>query len=208
MTERIIGDVQYGALANPMLNAVLKEFGPEAFRRCSVMMEFEHFLRRIAPPKGGKDGRRTCCLEIGTYNGISAIVLSQYFDRVVCVSVDERPGELLKHRIVKYLGIDNIRFFDCKDNDAKKAVVQQLDFDFCYMDGDHANDTYADWEMVRHCGKVLLHEVWPLQPKSWALAESLPKGELLRAQFDCLAFWQAGGIPNEMRLPVAPEGIA
>lgn len=192
-TEQVIGDVEYGALRNPLLNAVLKRFGAEAFRRCSVMGEFEHFLRRVSLtlPK-----KRMTCLEIGTYNGISAIVLSQYFDRVICVSVDENPGELLKHRICSYLGIDNVRFFDVQNNEQKAAIVEKLDFDFCYQDGDHAHDTDADWTLVNRCGRVLLHEYWPLQPSVWNLVNSLPQREIMRAQFDCFAYWSADGLES------------
>lgn len=191
MTEKVIGDVRHGALANPALNKVLQQFGAEAFRRCSIMMEFEAFLRRVHAqlPK-----RRMTCLEIGTYNGMSAIVLAQYFDRVICVSVDDKPGELLKHNIVKALGITNIRFFDCASNEEKAALVRDLDFDFCYQDGDHLNDTHTDFALVKRCGRVLLHEYWPLQPAVWNLVNALPQNEILRAQFDCLAYWQAGGV--------------
>jgi hypothetical protein len=186
--EAIIGDVRHGALKNPMLNAILKEFGSQAFRRCSVMMEFEHFVRRI-----GLRGRT--CLEIGTYNGISAVLLTQFFERVVCVSVDENPERLLKRQIAAHLGLTNkLRFFDCADNDEKAAVISQLDFDACYQDGDHANDTRADFALVERCGRVLLHEYWPIQPPVWNLVNSLPEHEVIRAEFDCFAYWQRGGV--------------
>lgn len=191
MSEKVIGDVRYGALANPALNKVLQQFGAEAFRRCSIMMEFEAFLRRVHAqlPK-----RRMTCLEVGTYNGMSAIVLAQYFDRVICVSVDDKPAELLKHDIVKALGITNIRFFDCASNEEKAKLIRDLDFDFCYQDGDHLNDTHTDFALVKRCRRVLLHEYWPLQPAVWNLVNALPQNEVMRAQFDCLAYWQAGGV--------------
>lgn len=191
VAEKVIGDVQFGALSNPALNQVLQQFGAEAFRRCSIMMEFEAFLKRV---HAQLPRRRMTCLEVGTYNGMSAIVLSQYFDRVICVSVDDKPGELLKHDIVKALGIRNIRFFDCANNAEKAAVIGKLDFDFCYQDGDHLNDTHDDFALVKRCGRVLFHEYWPLQPAVWNLVNGLPQGEILRAQFDCLAYWQAGGV--------------
>ncbi len=189
MSEQVIGDVQHGALRNPLLNSILKKFGATAFKRCSVMGQFEHFLRRTlvwSPP----DRPRRTCLEIGTYNGISAIVLSQYFNRVVCVSVDNDPSVLLKQQIADFLGIKNIRFFDCKDNVEKRAVIEQLDFDYCYQDGDHVNDTHEDFALVERCGHVLLHEYWPIQPVVWNLVNSLPQHEVLRAEFDCFAYWQ------------------
>lgn len=188
--EEVLGPVEFGALRNPLLGQVLREFGAEAFKRCSVMMEFEHFLGEILPqlPK-----RPMTCLEIGTYQGISAIVLSQFFDEVVCVSIDHRPGELLKHRIVAALGIKNIEFIDCDDNEEKAEIIDDVHFDFCYQDGDHTNDTRDDFALVERCGRVLLHEYWPLQPAVWNLVNALPQNEVMRAQFDCMAYWQRGG---------------
>src|SRR5262245_43986674 len=103
------------------------------------MMEFEHFLNRCLG-----DRRGGVCLEIGTFNGISAVVMSQYFDRVICTSVDDTPEALIKHDVMKYLGIENVRFFDCRNNYEKRMLVRQLDgFDFCYMDGNHREDTHS-----------------------------------------------------------------
>lgn len=181
--ERVKGDVRYGALSNPLLNRVLKQFGPIAFKRCSIMMEFEHFLRAI-----GASGRT--CLEIGTFNGISAVLLSQYFERVVCVSVDDSPKTLLKNEIIEFLGIKNVRFFDVRTEDEKREIVRQFEFDFAYLDGNHQRDTLTDFEMTRHCGRILFHEYWPLQPSVWNLVNGLPPSEVRRAQFDCFAYWE------------------
>lgn len=188
--EKVRGPVQFGALRNPLLGKVLDEFGAEAFRRCSVMMEFEAFLVSILP----KGAEQMTCLEIGSYNGISALVLSSYFRRVVCVSIDDRPGELLKHRIMAATGVENVEFMDAETNDEKAAIIRELDFDFCYQDGDHLNDTHSDFELSKRCGRVLLHEYWPLQPSVWNLVNELPQDEIRRAQFDCIAYWQAGGV--------------
>jgi len=180
-TEALVGEITFGPFSNPQLNAVLKRFGKTAFGRSSVCMEFESFLRQIGV-RGGT------CLEIGSFNGISGVVLSQFFDRVICVSVDDKPIPL-KHEIVHYLGIANVDFIDVKDNAEKDRVVNGLEFDFCYQDGDHTHDTRADFELVKRCGRVLFHEYWPLQAPVWNLVNSLPADEVTRAQFDCLAYW-------------------
>jgi SAM-dependent methyltransferase len=188
--EKVRGPVEFGALRNPLLGRVLTEFGAEAFRRCSVMMEFEAFLRSVLDTHVGREAAmKMTCLEIGSYNGISALVLAQYFRRVVCVSIDDRPGELLKHRIVAALGLENIDFVDAENNDEKAEIIHGLDFQFCYQDGDHLNDTHGDFDLVKRCGRVLLHEYWPLQPAVWNLVNELPQEEITRAQFDCLAYW-------------------
>lgn len=186
--EPIVGDITHGAFANPLLKEVLRRFGKPAFARSSACMEFEAFLRRIRGAR--RDG---VCLEIGTYHGISALVLSQFFERVVCVSVDEYPEKLMKRQIVEALGVTNIEFHDVPNNAGKRRIVDALAFDFCYSDGDHVNDTRADWELVRRCGRVLFHEAWPIQAPVWNLCHSLPADEVTWAEHDCFAYWQAKG---------------
>ena len=180
---RIPEDIKTGPFASPLVNAILRKFGKTAFVRSSGCMEFEHFLHEI---KAGGE----CCLEIGTYHGITAIILSQYFRRVVCVSVDEERDRSLKYEIVAYLGIKNIQFHDVHNNAEKRVIVDSLAFDFAYSDGDHARDAKADFDLVKRCGRVLMHEYWPLQPAVWNLVNALPQDQVRRAHFDCFAYWE------------------
>jgi hypothetical protein len=181
--EPLIGDITHGPFANPLFKRVLAKFGKTAFARSSACMEFESFLKSIGA--GGET-----CLEIGTYQGSSAIILSQYFKRVICVSVDDDPRRIIKREIVAYLGIRNIEFHDVRSNAEKKRIVDGLEFDFAYSDGDHANDCREDFELVKRCGKVLMHEAWCLQPSVWNLCHSLPANEVTWADYDCFAYWQ------------------
>lgn len=196
VNERIFGDadlselkgeITFGPFSNPQLNRVLKHFGKAAFGRSSACMEFETMLRKINERTPLRD---MVCLEIGTFHGITAVVLAQFFKRVFCVSIDDPNAKLLKHDIVKFLGISNISFYDAKTNAEKEVFVKALKFDFCYQDGDHTNDTPSDFALVKHCGRVLLHEFWPLQPPVWNLVHSLPASEVMRAEYDCLAYWE------------------
>jgi protein-L-isoaspartate O-methyltransferase len=187
----IIGEITRGPFANPHMAAILKKFGKKAFARSSALMEFEAFLHRIN--KHERDQLKTMtCLEIGTFYGVTAVVLSQFFQRVVCVSVDEMPVQM-KHDIVAHLGIQNIRFFDVQNNDEKAALVNNLQFDFCYQDGDHAHDTTSDFSLVKRCGRVLFHEYTPLQAPVHNLVHSLPKEEVIFAHYDWLAYWSRRG---------------
>ena len=181
--ETIKGDITHGAWANPALKEILKTFGRDAFARSSACMEFEAFLKRINA--GGN-----VCLEIGTFYGITAIILSQYFKRVICVSLDVPGAKDKKYELVNHLGIKNIRFFDVASNEDKAKLINQLDFDFCYQDGDHTNDTYTDFELVKRCGRVLFHEYVPLQAPVWNLVNSLPKDEVTLSTFDWFAYWE------------------
>lgn len=181
--DPIIGDITFGAFSNPLLKRVMAEFGKMAFARSAACMEFESFLRRI---NAGGD----TCLEIGTYQGITALVLSQFFKQVICVSVDVDKSRIIKYDIVEALDIKNIRFIDVNDNAEKRKVIEGLEFDFAFSDGDHVHDTVDDFNLVKRCGRVLLHEYWPLQPPVWNLVNSLPQDEVTRAYFDCFAYWE------------------
>ena len=186
--EPLVGEITFGAFANPLMKKIMKEFGRDAFARCSACMEFEDFLKRILA------GRRfPACLEIGTYHGITAVLLSQYFDRVVCVSIDDDPKKLMRDEIVEFLGITNIEFRDVIDEKHKAEIVNALEFDFAYSDGDHTHCAREDFELVKRCGRVLLHEYWPLQAPVWNLVNSLPQAEVTRADYDCFAFWRRNG---------------
>lgn len=166
---------------DPMMQRIFKLFGPSVFRRSSANVEFPDFVRRVA------SGR--VCMEIGTLNGLTAFVMSQLFDQVIVVSIDAEHSRGKKYEIAEAIGCTNVRFIDCKTNEEKAEVVNGLQFDFAYVDGDHHNDTESDFALVRRCGRVLFHEYWPKQPSVWELVNSLPREEVTIAQHACLAYW-------------------
>lgn len=184
MTEKIAGPITRGPFAHPKLSRILAHYGPRAFARSSACMGFIEFLDRI-------DARGRCALEVGTYHGITALLLAERFDRVISVSIDdEDPGKLLKRELAEFCGVTNIEFHDVKTNEKKAELIAGLDFDFAYSDGNHAQDTRADFALVERCGRVLFHEYWPLQAPVWNLVNSLPQHEVTRADVDILAFWR------------------
>lgn len=148
---------------NRDLVKVFKQFGIEVFRRSSVLEGFEDFI--IANKFAGR-----CCVEIGTFNGLTTIVLARHFQKVISIDVMDQP---IKRRIVKALKIDNIEFHEVADNAAKAALIRTLDFDAAYVDGDHARDTKEDFELVKKCRRVLFHEYWQAQPAVWNLVNAL-----------------------------------
>jgi hypothetical protein len=158
---------------------VFKRFGWEAFRRSSVLEGFQQALRRFE-----LKGRR--CLEIGTCNGLTAIVLSRFFDEVV--SIDIMPSRL-KHEIVDFLQITNVRFHDVKDDSEKAHLIYAYNFDLAYVDGNHDQDTLFDFDLVKRCGRVLFHEYWEAQPPVWNLINSLRSSGRVRTEGK-LALWE------------------
>ena len=187
VTELDVDSITFGPFSSPYMKAIMKKFGKKAFGRSSACAEFENFLCTLV----GTD-RSHVALEIGTFYGITAVLMSQYFERVICVSVDLEGDREMKRRIVDHLGIRNVSFYDARDNADKAKFIHAAEFDFCYQDGDHTNDTRTDFELVRRCGRVLFHEYWPLQPAVWNLVNSLPQQEVIRARYDCLAYWERG----------------
>lgn len=151
--------------ANPDLVSVYRAFGPEVFRRSSVLEGFGHFIKST-----GFTGN--CCVEIGTCYGLTAIVLSRHFQKVVSIDIEPNPA---REKITAHLGIGNIEFVTVKDNAAKAEVLRGLAFDAAYVDGDHARDTDSDFDLVKGCGRVLFHEYWEAQPPVWKLVNDLAR---------------------------------
>lgn len=161
--EKQVGDRLQIVMTDPDLLEIFKQFGGAPFRRSSVFHGLGRFLKEC-----GVSGQR--CFEVGTWNGLTAVVLSRFFDEVVTVDIAHNS---LKHKVIKHLGITNIRCIDIADNKEKAEIAKSLTFDFAYLDGDHANDTESDFALVKKCGRVLFHEVWPFQPPVWELVHSL-----------------------------------
>lgn len=160
----MIEHVKEMAAQDSRLDGVLETFGHDAFRRSAVIEpEFWRIIR-----DGNFRGKR--CVEIGTFNGITTIVLSRFFDEVV--SIDNFP-HTAKHAILKHSGVTNVRFVDVADNAKKAKVIADLEFDAAFSDGDHVNDTEADFALVERCGCVLFHEYWEAQRPVWDLVNRL-----------------------------------
>lgn len=147
---------------NPDLVEVLKRFGIGVFRRSSVLEGFADFL-------SDNNVRGKTCVEIGTCKGLTAIVLSRFFERVISIDIvaDEERKVIADH-----VGANNINFITVENNAHKAAVINGLiEFDAAYVDGDHARDTESDFELVRRAGRVVFHEHWAAQPDVLALVQ-------------------------------------
>jgi hypothetical protein len=172
-------------LDDPDLARAWMKFGGAPFRRSSIFHGLQKILRE-------NDVRGRCCFEIGTWNGLTAAVLSRFFDEVVTVDIAHNEQ---KREILNFLRVKNVRCVDIKDNAEKADIARDLDFDFAYLDGDHANDTEADFAMTKKGGRVLFHEVWPHQEPVWNLVNRLPP-ETVTYGGACLALWdQSKGKP-------------
>lgn len=165
---------------DPQMKAIFGHFGSDIFRRSSLFDGLEESLRAWKIR-----GKRA--VEIGSFNGITALVLARYFDEVM--SLDVLPWTA-KHAVKAFANVSNVTFIDIRDNDEKAAALLGLDFDFAYQDGNHETDTLVDFGLLRKCGKILFHEYWEQQKPVWDLVNQLKKdGENISVRGK-LALWQ------------------
>lgn len=147
---------------SPLLVEVYKKFGIGVFRRSSVL-ELAGFIAEH-PFKGER------CVEIGTFKGLTALVLSRHFREVVSIDIFHDDDRV---KMAERVGVKNVRFVTVADNAEKAKVINGLTFDGAYVDGDHAKDTFTDFDLVKRSGQVLFHEHWPAQPDVMKLCEEL-----------------------------------
>lgn len=141
-------------------------------------------LRRLAAL------RPTTIVEVGTRYGVMAAVLSRIARRVVTIDLHESP---LVSEVLACAGAANVVAVRVRDNQAKALLLDALDFDLAFLDGDHSRQGVAlDFAHTRRCGRVLFHDY--ADPGFHGVTEfvdSLTDGHLLRdAPF---AWWTAGG---------------
>ena len=177
--EKQLGVRLQCVLNDPALLKVFEKFGGSIFRRSSVFHGLARFL-------GEQKVCGDTCFEVGTWNGLTAAVLSRHFRRVVSVDIIHNA---VKHDVLAHLGITNVECIDITDNAHKKRVCDDLKFDFAYLDGNHTDDTEIDWAMTKRCGRVLFHESWPFQKPVWDLLQSLPDDQVTWSESG-LALWR------------------
>lgn len=181
--DRLIG------VTDPFVHKIVKEFGLNVFRRCSAPADYaEKVFELCLKDKGYKS-----VLEIGTLNGITSALMAQYVDNVYTIDIKD---SMIKYDIWKHLGVDNKIKSYIIDNEIEKAdIINGLDFDLVYIDGDHLHCTWSDFFLTRHCGRALIHESILESSEPWKLVKALPPEEIEYFQFRRLkkcsvAYWQ------------------
>ena len=96
-------------------------------------------------------------LEIGTLRGWSALALSFYADTVITVDVFCQPWA---RKVFETAGIeDRVVPIVVANDKAKAALINQLNFDFAFIDGDHTREgVKLDFELTSRCGSVAFHD--------------------------------------------------
>lgn len=174
-------------LCDRELVQIAESFGGEVFRRSSALYGLAGFL-------GANNVRAVRCLEVGTWTGITAQILSRFCGEVVTIDVVDRSEKYEIDRFVCGLrGLDSsVKFVVSEPEKVSDAIMRERcgeGFDMAFLDGDHAKETLSNWDAVKHCGQVLFHECWPSQPVVWNLVKSLPRDEVTFGAFN-FALWR------------------
>lgn len=136
---------------------------------------------------------RKVCVEIGTYEGLTAVVLAEKCVRIETFDIRDY---LAKYKIWYMQNKKRNINFHLVTGDAEKSnLINQMDFDFAFIDGSHMEGVVKDFEMVKKCGSVLFHDYNNQNPELKVkyhhvidLVDSLPKDEVeIKPPF---AYWE------------------
>ena len=102
-------------------------------------------------------------IEIGTYNGISTVILASIVKELVYTfDIVYRNCEWVwnlfkvRHKIDNFIGTKEQIAYDIKF----RLSRDNIRFDFAFIDGEHTYEAVLwDFQLVKHCGKVLFHDI-------------------------------------------------
>ncbi len=100
-------------------------------------------------------------LEIGTLNGLSAVLWAQYAEKVTTIDIADRE---IRPKVWDFMGVKSkILPYLATDDEDKKNYIEEIEFDLAFIDGLHTGEAVAyDFECVKKCGCVLFHDYKPV----------------------------------------------
>jgi hypothetical protein len=142
-------------------------------------------------------------VEIGTFFGTATAVLAHYADRTTTIDIRryfEAARLWLNMGVLKKI----THYIISEAIEDKIALLNSLNFDFAFIDGNHRKGAVWDYELVKKCGRVLFHDYFHktdkmpeimtntdgFKPSPWILemVDSLPKEEVtIKEPF---AYWE------------------
>ena len=181
--------------SNMYYEQVRQEFGMRYMRGTAVVFHnvesnllysMEHVIRSFL-----KNNKIEHAVEIGTWRGVSTALLAHYADKVTTIDIAYHPEAL---PLWYYFGVkDKIKYIVVENNAAKKNLIDGLDFDFAFVDGNHNFSEVAfDYECVKKCGRILFHDYGVEHlPDVTDFVDRLTKENVtIRAPF---AYWKKNG---------------
>lgn len=100
-------------------------------------------------------------IEIGTYQGVSTAILSEYAKKVYAIDIVDLP---LRKDIFKFLGVNNVEFYKCKTEFADKEkciknILSTEKVDLVFIDGDHWGEALEqEFNLVKDVKNILIHD--------------------------------------------------
>lgn len=121
----------------------------------------------------------TLAVEIGTARAVTTIALARLCQRVVTIDIGVYP---LRVEVLKWGGAENACSVVVPNDEHKALLLNDLDFDFAFIDGDHTEaGCRFDFEQVKRCGCVLFHDYTPPYPNGpQALVDSMPEENVIK----------------------------
>jgi len=138
-------------------NDILKNFGDAALQVPELSfvifneIEFNLIVNEI-------DYKPKLLVETGTASGCSALLLSQFAERIITFDIIDVK---MKYDIWKFYDVDKrITAHTIKDTSEIPALIDK-EFDFAFIDGDHSYEGCSkDIAVVEKCGRILFHDVY------------------------------------------------
>lgn len=147
-------------MENPVQKKLLEKFGNAInHMSCVYINEGEKHMRHLV---GNAKIKRRTCIEIGTWNAVSACILGEFFDRVVTIDIAKQP---LAETIIDFLGMRGKVFTHIVKNDEAKIDIINREFetglvDMVFIDGGHSKSQLnLDWNATKDkCCSILIHD--------------------------------------------------
>lgn len=137
-------------------NEIFENIGNQSIYQSSIFMNdiLEIMLASL-------DIRPHYTIEIGTFKGISAIVLAKYSKEVYTFDIREYPE---KYGHWEKFNIANIHSYVLRNREEIKAQIETLsfnlhEFNLAFIDAVHTKkEVEADWNIVKFCKRVIFHD--------------------------------------------------
>ena len=177
---------------------IIEYFGEERLKRSALRIgDGDKIIEKIL-----KKEKFDTILEIGTYRGMSAAFMSQFCKRLITIDLIEgrleqmikegkEPAYPTRKNVWDKFKIKNIELCLISSNVAKEKLLNNMNFDFAFIDGAHDPTVALDYELTRKCGHVLFHDYDDRGHKALNYAkdfvDSLPREELTITHL--FAYW-------------------
>ena len=153
---------------------LIEKFGDDINQMsCVYIGDGEKSLRHFL------DGKKfDTIIEVGTYQGVSTAILSEYAKKVYAIDIVDFP---LRDKIFYFLDIDNVEFYKCEADFADKEkhikkIMKNEKVDLVFLDGDHWGQALEqEFNLVKDIPEILIHDYEKAFPIVYDFCNGLTK---------------------------------